>query len=190
MEIGSADGEDPTAIPAASIGAIDLGLLYRSDPSSAEEIARLEGLMNRGDETDEEFLKLCRLLSDAGAVDDAEYLLRRNIDYEGGRDLYDELFGSAKINEFERAIKTFETQFGTTLSGRDDSDFLTAVFRSTPAPSQTGYFSILSKACEVTIEFAEKTTINADVIPHALSTEEHDVYVLMEFFNGMWSPKD
>src|SRR5690242_20739309 len=76
--------EDEHAIPAANIGDTNLISLAKTNPEAAEEIARLEDLMNRGAETKEEFLRLCQLLFDVGSVAVSEDLLRRNLDgYEG-----------------------------------------------------------------------------------------------------------
>lgn len=92
------DDDDEHAIPAANIGDTDVVALAQTNPAAATEIARLEDLMNRGEETKEEFLHLCQLLFDIGSVAASEYLLRRNLDYYEGHALYVRLFGTARRN--------------------------------------------------------------------------------------------
>src|SRR5262245_58399644 len=109
------DHDDRFAIPAANIGDTDLVALAQTNPAAAKEIARLEGLMNRGEETNEEFLHLCRLLFDVGSVAASEILLRRNLDYYEGHALYVRLHGTAKQEEFAAAIEAFKSQFDVDL---------------------------------------------------------------------------
>jgi hypothetical protein len=105
------DDEHGYAIPAANIGDTDLIALAQTIPDAATGIARLEALMNRGEETKEEFRRLCQLLFDVGSIAAAEYLLRRNLDDYEGKALYTRLFGTAKQEEFDAAIEAFECQF-------------------------------------------------------------------------------
>src|SRR5262245_57493169 len=109
------DHEDRHKIPAANIGDTDLEALARTNPTAAKEIARIEDLMNHGEETKEEFLKLCQLLFDVGSAVASEYLLRRNLDYYEGRALYVRLFGTTKQEEFQTAIEAFKSQFDVDL---------------------------------------------------------------------------
>jgi hypothetical protein len=109
------DHDDRYAIPAANIGDTDLAAVARTPPAAAEEIARIEQLMNRGEETKEEFLQLCQLLFDVGSVAASEILLRRNLDHYEGHDLYVRLFGTTKQEEFQTAIEVFQSQFEVEL---------------------------------------------------------------------------
>ena len=192
MELGSTDGEDPTAIPAASIGGIDLNILYRLNPAAAKEIARIGDLMGRGEETDEEFLQLCQLLFDAGAVEDAEYLLRRNISYDGGLSLYERLFGDTKPTEFEKAIKAFQEQFEVRLENKRDRDFLDAEFFSPGATRVEGDFELLRKACDVTISYSDQFVVEADIVLHDPTREVffEGEDLLLKFIEGKWELHD
>src|SRR3954447_19813797 len=128
------DHEDGYAIPAANIGDTDLVALAQTNPAAAKEIARLEDLMNRGEETKEEFLKLCQLLFDAGSVAASELLLRRNLDYYEGHALYARLFGTERQEEFDAAIEAFESQFDLELVLVAEEDFLVSTFRADGGP--------------------------------------------------------
>src|SRR5438552_579371 len=107
---------DDCGIPAASIGGVDLDAIAKDFPDQAREIARLEALMHRGEETKEEFRSLCELLHRVGATKDAEYLLRRNMEYYEGEELYQRLFGTAVPDNFAKASERFAEEFGLELT--------------------------------------------------------------------------
>src|SRR5262249_5604120 len=161
------DDEDAGAIPAATIGDTDLVALAQTNPAAAKEIARLEDLMNRGEETKEEFLQLCQLLFDVGSVEASEYLLRRNLDYYEGRALYVRLFGTARQEEFDVAIEAFKSQFDVDLVLIAERDFLVSTFRSHGSPSRSDAFALLSRPCEIKFSYIEQDTIEADVTLYA-----------------------
>ena len=186
------NGENRYKIPAASIGDTDLEVVARTNLDAAKEIARLEYLMNRGEETKDEFLSLCQLLFDIGSVADSEYLLRRNIDYYEGERLCSRLFGTTKQEEFDAAIEAFGPQFDTQLSLSKKNDFLVSTFHSDGGPPRSDIFRMLSQPCEVIISYAEKDTIDSDVtflepIREGFNPEE---YLVMNFVNGVWELTD
>jgi hypothetical protein len=137
---------DEHAIPAAHIG-VDLDDVRKRYPAEADEIARLDALMQRGDETEDQFLTLVELLVRVGAVRDAEYLLRRNIP-DGKVDVYTRLFGTAVPDAFARAIEAWSKQFDVELTHVRTKDFLEEVYIA-----QTG---------EITFDHAERDAIMAD----------------------------
>jgi hypothetical protein len=186
------DHKDAGAIPAANIGDTDLLALARTNPAAAKEIARLEDLMSRGEETKEEFLQLCQLLFNVGSVRGSEYLLRRNLDYYEGQALYVRLFGTVKQEEFEAAIEAFKSQFDVDLVLIAEKDFLVSTFRSNGGQPRFDDFALLSKPCEIKFGYVEQDKIEADVILLDPGREifDADECMLLFFVNGVWELAD
>jgi hypothetical protein len=186
------DDEHEYAIPAANIGDTDLVSLAQTNPEAAQEIVRLVELMDRGEETKEEFLRLCQLLFDVGSTTAAEYLLRRNLDYYEGRALYTRLFGRTKEEEFDAAIEAFKSQFDLELVLVAENDFLVSTFHSRGGPSRSDAFALLSMPCEIKFGYIEQEKIEADI---ALLDPGRDIFaadecLLMFFVNGVWEIAD
>jgi hypothetical protein len=186
------DDEHGYAIPAANIGDTDLIALAQTNPDAAKEIARLEALMNRGEETEEEFRRLCQLLFDVGSIAAAEYLLRRNLDGYDGEALYTRLFGTAKQEEFDAAIEAFEAQFNLELAPVAQRGFLVSMFRSDGGPSRSDAFALLSRPCEVKVGYIEQERVEADITLLDAGREAFDAdeCMLMFFVNGVWEVAD
>lgn len=180
------------AIPAANIGDTDLVALARTNPAAAKEIARLVGLMNRGEETQEEFLQLCQLLFDVGSVAASEILLRRNLDGDEAHSLYVRLFGTAKEEVFHTAIETFQSQFDVDLVLIAEKDFLVSVFHTDGGPSRFDDLSLLSRPCEIKFGYIEQDKVEADVTLHDPGRDifDADECLLLFFVNGVWEIAD
>jgi hypothetical protein len=191
-ETATVDNDYRYAIPGANIGDTDLAAIARVNPEVAEEIARLEGLMHRGEETKEEFLHLCQLLFDVGSVAAAEYLLRRNLDYYEGQDLYTRLFGTVKVDEFDAAVEAFRTQFDLELELVAQEDFLVKTFHLGEGPPRSDRFALLSAPCEIKIGYIDQERIEADIVlldPNR-DVVDADECMLMHFVNGVWEIVD
>jgi hypothetical protein len=186
------DDEDGHAIPAANIGDTDLVALAQTNPAAAREIARLNDLMNRGEETKEEFLQLCQLLFDVGSVDASEYLLRRNLDYYAGHALYLRLFGTARQEEFDAAIEAFKSQFNVDLVLMAEKDFLISKFRSGSGQRRSDAFALLSRPCEIMFGYIEQDKIEAQVTLFApgRTVLDADECMVLFFVNGIWEDAD
>jgi hypothetical protein len=186
------DEEHGYGIPAANIGDTDLIALARTNPEAAKEIARLEDLMNRGEETNEEFLRLCQLLFDVGSVAAAEILLRRNLDFYEGGVLYARLFGPAKQDEYEAAIEAFRSQFNLEMVLVAHDSFLVSTFRTDGGRPRSDAFALLSHACEIRFGYVEPEKVEADVIllDPGRSVFHADECLLMSFVNGVWEIAD
>jgi hypothetical protein len=182
------DHEPDHRIPAANIGDLDLAVLAKTNPGAAEEIARLEDLMHNGLESKEQFRRLCQLLYEVGATDDAEYLLRRNLEFYEGRPLYFQLFGTVKQEEYDRSIEAFQQQFGLTLRLHRSNDFLVSIFHTNGGPPRSAVFALLSQPCEIKIGYIEKDRIEADVVLHDPGRDvfNADENMLLFFVNGVW----
>ncbi|MCE9547170.1 MAG: hypothetical protein K8T25_16980 [Planctomycetia bacterium] len=186
------DDEHEYGIPAANIGDIDLEVLAQTDPESAREIARLDALMNLGEESKEEFRRLCKLLFDAGSVAAAEILLRRNLDYYEGEALYLQLFGSTKEDEFVFAMEAFKSQFEIDLVLEKENQFLVSTYHSGGGPPRWDDFRLLSQPCEIKFGYFEQDKIEADI---TLLDPGRDIFradecLLLFFVNGVWEIGD
>lgn len=184
--------EEEGVIPAANIGDTDLDAVARTNPAAAREIARLEKLMHQGEETKEEFLRLCQLLFDVGSVVAAELLLRRNCDYYEGHTLYFKLFGTEKSEEFAAAVEAFKSQFDLELDRVAQPDFLVTKFRSKGGPPRFDSFALLSRPCELSIKYVEQDLIEADICldDPGRRVFDADECMVLEFVNGVWELAD
>jgi|GEM_PF-3150499 len=181
------DDEDRHAIPAASIADTDLEAVAQTNPAAANEIARLDDLMNHGEESKDDFLRLCELLFDVGSVADSEYLLRRNIDYYEGEPLYKRLFGNAKQEKFDTAIDAFKSQFGLNLTVAEKNDFLETTFHTDGGAPRSDELQLLSHACEIKIGYIQQDKIEADIVLVAPDRDvfDEDECLFMYFVNGL-----
>ncbi|QDU28257.1 hypothetical protein ETAA8_33570 [Anatilimnocola aggregata] len=186
------DHDDGYAFPAANIGDTDLVALAQTNPTAAKEIARLEVLLSRGEETKEEFLQLCQLLFDVGSISASEILLRRNLDYYEGHALYVRLHGSAKQEEFATAIAAFKSQFEVDLVLMAENYFLVSMFRSNGGPRRFDDLVLLSSPCEIKFGYIEQDKVEADVtlLDPGREVFAADECLLLFFVNGVWELAD
>lgn len=150
------------AIIAAQIRDVDLDAI--ADRAAAQEIARIGALMHRGEESPEEFRRLCELLHEVGEATVSEYLLRRNLDSDEGQDLYQRLFGTDIPDNFARAVMCFAEDFGLDLTLQEERDFLDQVYLSTPLSREHSRFSILNEPCVIHFDYSRKDYVVAEVI--------------------------
>ena len=155
---------DEAKIPAANIADVDLSDMAEHALEVAAEITRLGDLLRLGDETPEEFRRLCQLLFDQGKVAKAEYLLRRNLE-EGDENhaLYLRLFGRAKEEEFLRAIENFQTAFNAKLRHKESYGFLYRAYGPELCSVEEAPFPVFAEACEVRFDYSEEDAITAEV---------------------------
>ena len=187
------DDDHKYAIPAASIGDIDLDAVAQNNPTAAKEIARLKDLMGRGEETPEEFCILCELLYDVGETANSEYLLRRNLDEDDpSHDLYFKLFGNDKPDEFDNAIESFKSQFNVSLTFVEKNDFLDTTFNSSDGPPRSDIFELLSNPCEIRFGFTRQDKIECDITKLNSRRDAHRIgeSLFMFFVNGVWEIAD
>lgn len=176
------------AIPAANIGNVDLVAIAEKHPVAAKEISRLATLMYRGDETPDEFRRLCELLFEVGATVDSEYLLRRNVSDAVDEALYAELFGTSKREDFDAAVAAFRCQFEIELSLVQEHDFLVCKFRSVGCRRRDDAFRLLSCPCEVEIGFIERDRIEAEIVldEPGRTVFNQDECLSLNFISGVW----
>jgi len=179
-------------IPAASIGDTDLVRIAKSNSEAANEIARLSDLMDRGEETKDELLRLCQLLFDVGSVAASEYLLRRNLDCYQGLSLYIRLFGTERQDEFETAIDAFKDQFDLELLPVAQNDFLVSTFRSASGPQRMDPLALLSRPCIIKFGYIEQYRIEVDITLDAPSRDvfDADEWLQLFYMAGVWEIAD
>ena len=180
-------------IPAASIGDVDLISLGKSHPKEAAEIARIEGLLGRGAECHEEFLRLCELLRDFGDPLQAEYLLRLNIDRdheEAAIEKYFELFGAGWWGEYQQAIEVFQNQFRVSLTGANGLDFMAAEYETEGSAHGGTFCELLGGPCTIEISYEHKDFITAILDIPSISDLEDEWVVddreAMKYVDGAW----
>ena len=178
-------------IPAAHIADVDLDAI--ADRAAADELARLGGLMGRGEETPEDFCRLCQLLHDVGETAKSEYLLRRNLaEDDPSHDLYFKLFGTDKPDEFDAAIEAFKSQLNIPLTFVEKNDFLDFTFHSDTGPPRSDDFSLLMRPCEIRFGYIEQDKIECDItsLDPGRTVFNADECLLMFFVNGVWGIAD
>lgn len=187
------DDDHKYAIPAANIGDTDLDAIARTNPNAAKEIARLENLMGRGEETPEEFCTLCQLLHDVGETANSEYLLRRNLDEDDPtHGLYFKLFGNRIPDEFDAAIESFKSQFNISLSFVEKNDFLDTTFNSDGGPPRSDMFALLGNPCEIRFGYTRPDRIECDIalLDPLRTVFNADECLFVFFLNGVWELVD
>ena len=172
-------------IPAASIGSVDLEEVARVDPTAAAEIARISELLQQGNETVEEFLALVQLMHRVGYPEDAEYLLRRNLDWSEGEELYARLFGTTVPDEFHRAILALADEFGLNLRRSEELDFLDTVYDSVPRDRTTPRYNVLHHPSIIRIAYNRKNYMTAEVTT-AERRDTIDAYDLTQIIFLRW----
>ena len=152
-------------IPGASIGSVDLEQVAKTDPTAAAEIARINNLMQQGKESKEEFLTLVQLMYRAGYHQDAEYLLRCNVDSAEDEALYRMLFGSKMPDEFDRAILALAAEFSLVFHLRaKETDFLHAAYESVSSDQTTPRYNVLHGACVIRFAYNRQNYVIAEVM--------------------------
>jgi hypothetical protein len=186
------ENEPNYSIPAANIGNIDLIALARVNPEGAKEITRLRDLMDRGGETKEDFLRLCRMLFDVGSITASEYLLRRNLDFYDGQRLYVQLFGTTKQDEFDAAIEAFKVQFDLDVTPLAQKAFLIATFHCLEGPPRSDAFTLLSRSCDIKFGYIDQNKIEVDIWLHDPDRDalQADECLRMFYVNGIWEIAD
>ena len=170
---------DESKIPAAHIQDVDLSAV---DPTLAAEIRRLGDLMERGEETPEQFARLVRSIHQIGEFHEAEYLLRQNLEVAAdGVALYGELFGTEKPDEFAEAIEAFGQQFDIRLDLIESQEFLESVYHTVPTSPRFDDFRLLGEPCEVRFDYSHPDFVVADV--SSMADEE---YLILRWVKGVW----
>jgi hypothetical protein len=184
------EADEAERTPAASISDVDLDSIPERE---AEEIARLGEKMEQGEDTEEDFLRLCQLLYTVGHRAKSEYLLRRNLEEgEPGHDLYIGLFGTVKQEEFESAVEAFKSQFDVEISFVEKCDFLDWEFHSQGGPPRSDAFALLERPCEVRFSYSDETRIECNVVllDPTRTVFKADERLFMYYLNGVWEIAD
>jgi hypothetical protein len=116
-------------IKAANIEGVDLEAISALNPESANKIALIVTKMNKGQDTDEEFIELCCLLEQFGYSNIAKELLIANTTGHGLQfDLLTQKYPHI-TKDFQYALSRFETQFGVSLTLTKSIRAFSGIFR-------------------------------------------------------------
>lgn len=156
-----------SSIPAASLAGVDFDRMQSKHPEYVDEIKRLGSLLTSGDDTEEDFLRLCQLLLAADERSKAmELLLANCTEGDPAHVLFEAEFPDAE-RQFERAVAAFGKQFGCELSLVRSRRPLSGVYRcsSTPASSSDDTGEIIQNITDSEIEITYEVTgdIVADI---------------------------
>jgi len=100
------------SIPAASLNGVNLARIREQFPEKAVEIERIGKLLLTGMESEDEFLRLCRLLFEVGEKTKSAELLRANAsEGDAAYTLYKELHGPKAEEAFRRSIAPLSGNF-------------------------------------------------------------------------------
>src|SRR5260221_1586853 len=184
-----------SAIPAANICGVNLDEVAIRFPEAAQEIARIDALMQRGEETAIEFRRLCELLHLTGATIEGEYLLRRNIEHYEGAELYRKLFGTIIPDNYSCAIQRFADEFGLKLEIQNQIGFLDQEYLSVPM-SFGSRFNILNGNCTIRFDYSQRDFIVAEIIADDADSSNYfdlSTCLFLRWQNNQWrliDPRD
>jgi hypothetical protein len=133
-----------------------------------------------------------RLLDRTGCSAEAEYLLRSNLLVseddgrslsvdDAGLDLYLELFGTAKREEFAAAIAAFAVQFVARLTKGAGGGFFVG-YETVPRSACLDRYQMRNQPCYVRFEYEQRNAIEAWL--ESLASE--DQLLVLRWANGVW----
>lgn len=190
-ECQSLQMKNPHVIPSASISGIDLQRIESDSANAAREIIRIGELLDHGNETEEDFIRLCDLLYAHGEPAKSEELLRCNIAEEGDAyyRAYRRLHDFTADIGFEKCILAFEAQFGVQFKKVMNSRFLRRDYISEPTiitvNTDPDIARFLATPCRVEFRYHPDGCI-ADIYSIATTFPESD-YLLLKFSVDSWS---
>ena len=175
-------------IPAASIEGVNLSAIFEKNPAAAEVIAMISAKMNTGDETDQEFIRLCDLLCQFGFAEVAKGLLIANSNGEDQAfNVLINLFPDCKIT-YDAAMDAFRSQYEVSLV----LDHQERAFCSVYSFDSESFPRIVNDANRVkTTQFEVQFTLEPDgiVVADAYTTD-NSWAVPLKFGDAEWSVDD
>ena len=164
--------------------------LESTQPSVYAEFRHIDQAWT-ADVTHADFHACVRLMHSAGHISEAEFLLRTNLLVSGdgrswtlddvGLDLYSELFGDAKREQFSTAISAFGSQFCVQFSNGAGGGFQ-AGYEAVISSDYFDRFRMQNRRCYVRFEFFQREFVNADVEEIA----RPDQLVSFRWMNDTW----
>jgi hypothetical protein len=183
------------ARPFTSLGMpIDyLKALEASRPATYAKIRRFEQLWSRDRVTREDFHAFVRLMHHVGSKAEAEHFLRSNLLVsadngeswfldDAGLDLYTELFGTAKRDEFAAAIAAFRLQFSAPLAKGGGGGFMVG-YETKPRSVCLDKYLMRNEPCYVRFEYESKDYIEATL--ESLKPESEQL-LFLRWVKGVW----
>jgi hypothetical protein len=120
-----------SGIPAASLSDLDIERIRTANPLAASKIERVAALLRKGEETEDDMLRICTLLLEIGETAKAESLLVANSTY-GDRlhALHRQFFGDVECF-FAKALADFSGQLGLSLKPIASDRLYSCIFECT-----------------------------------------------------------
>jgi hypothetical protein len=171
---------------------LDLAAVRAVSPAALAAVQQFERAWSQNQGTRADLFDLVRLLHRAGCSTEAEYLLRSNllVSEEDGRslsvddaglDLYTELFGTARREEFAAAIGAFALQFPAPLTDGAGGGFFVGYY-TTARSACLAKYRMQHEPCYVRFEHDHRT--NLDAWLECLTAE--DQLLALRWTNRVW----
>jgi hypothetical protein len=171
---------------------LDCEAIKAASPAALRALRKFERAWYRNQGTRGDFFNLVKLLQRAGCPTEAEYLLRSNLLVseddgrslsvdDAGLDLYVELFGTAKREEFAAAIAAFSIQFSAPLTRGAGSGFFVG-YHTKPRRACLDKFRLRNEPCIVHFEYDHQDYIEAQL----WSLKSEDQLLFLRWVEGVW----
>jgi hypothetical protein len=180
--------------PFTSVGLpIDyLEALEASRPAVYAEFQPFQELWSRDRVTQDHFHAFVRLMHRTGDIAEAEHFLCSNLLVsaddglswfldDAGLNLYTELFGTAKREEFAAAVAAFEVQFSARLTKGAGGGFMVE-FETRPRAAALGPYLLRGEPCAVRFEYESKDSIEAQL----WNLKSEDQLLFLRWVKGIW----
>lgn len=173
-------------ISAGSLSGVRIERIRIRSPETAEELMHLGSLMDRGIDSDSDFLRVCQLLLDSDEREKAKTLLLANCE-EGdpAHRLFDREFPQCE-REFAKSVTAYSAQFHCSLRKIRRARHLSWVYSCSMAtPLESGPATENGNdrgRSEVQITYESDGGIVADVYP----LNDPSKSVPLRFFCGKW----
>jgi hypothetical protein len=171
---------------------LDRAVIEKAPPATRKAFRNFENGWSRGQGTRRDFYRLVRLLHRTGCSSEAEYFLRSNLLFskddglslsvdDAGLDLYEELFGTARQEEFAAAIAAFAVQFAAPLTRGAGGGFLVG-YQTVPRAGCLTKYRMRNKRCAVHFEYGHRDYIEAEF----WSLKSEDQLLFLRWVKGVW----
>jgi hypothetical protein len=182
----------PVSTVVMNLGVLDCEAIEAASPAALRAFRKFERSWSRNQGTRGDFFNIVRLLQRAGCARQAEMFLRANlwVSAEEGwsrwvddaaLDLYVELFGTARREEFAAAIAAFATQFAAPLTRGAGGGFFVG-YHTVPRSACFAQYRMQNEPCYVRFEYDHP--INLDAWLESQTSE--DQIVVLRWASGVW----
>lgn len=169
---------------------LDREHIQAAGPSLLEAVSAFEQMACRAQATEDDFVRLVKLLCHSGCSSEAEYLLRVNLLIGNGEELredperarlYVELFGTKRQKELESAITAFANRFSAQLSNRAGATFLVG-YDCELRSKELKPYRLQNVPCAISFEYTHREHIQAEL----WSLKEEDQLIFLKWQKSNW----